>query len=88
MVQLGTEDLVTQIAVGYLHGGSIPLRSMRLTVGDFCVLKAFEYRKERLFKRQLVQLKNSYQTLVLPYNFKIQLTNFILFSNSTLSNSF
>ena len=35
----------------------VSLRSLRLTVGDICVLKAFEYRKERLFKRKLVQLK-------------------------------
>ena len=35
----------------------VSLRRLRLTVGDFCVLKAFEYRKERLFKRKLVQLK-------------------------------
>ena len=35
----------------------VSLRSMRLTAGYFCVLKAFEYRKERLFKRKLVQLK-------------------------------
>ena len=50
-------DLVTQIAVDVCMVAPVSLRSLRLTVGDFCVLKAFEHRKERLFKRKLVQLK-------------------------------